>query len=374
MKLLGTILSATALGLVMVAALPVATGELHLQLAGSFNQADIEGSDCSSGATGKNIAVSTMAIAPNVCTQEASTKSNVTVRTELNPQNGVEARQAFTVVASVLQANGDPAVLADNGPAVHKLANDVTEADQASWQPHPDPIKNDGYATGRPVEPEPTKKPKPKPTLTSKPIKKPLPIPKPIKHPHPTSGPIKIPKSTLKPVQTPTAKPAETSTPLPDLLSTSGPAEVGLVDETKLEGSGSVRVTKDGAVVENLDIRGTLIIAAKDVTVRNVRIRTNSARSGIYVEAGAHGALIEHVEVQTGVRGRAAASGIGSDQDMTYHEPGDKVTVRNVWIHGSGVSIDLAAGCLCRGNRLTPSLDSGAASRVPAARAPGGDF
>lgn len=148
---------------------------------------------------------------------------------------------------------------------------------------------------------------------------------------------------------------------------------MGLVDETKLEGSGSVRVTKDGAVVENLDIRGTLIIAAKDVTVRNVRIRTNSARSGIYVEAGAHGALIEHVEVQTGMRGRVAESGIGSDPDMTSPEPGDKVTVRNVWIHGSGVSINLAAGCLCKDNRLTPSLGSGAATRVPAARASGGE-
>lgn len=263
-----------------------------------------------------------------------------------------------TVKAIVTKADGQ------------KVGIRATVTVTAKPKPHPEPKPDDGFVTGRPVEPEPTKKPAPKPK----------PTPTPTLTPEPTNTPTAEPTMTPTPTLTPTETPTPTATPEPTATPTetptSKPGKAGLLDESKLKGSGSVRVTKDGATVQNLDIRGTLTIAAKNVTVRNVRVRTNSARNGIHVEAGTSGTLIEHVEVQTGVKGRDADAGIGGVGRSGHHgKPGSNITVRHTWIHGLGDSIKLADDSLYQRNVLRPSRAKGSDTHVDGAQASGrGNF
>lgn len=51
----------------------------------------------------------------------------------------------------------------------------------------------------------------------------------------------------------------------------------GVRDQAALERSGSVTVTTDGAVIENLDINGRIIVKADNVTIRNVRVTGNAS-------------------------------------------------------------------------------------------------
>lgn len=81
----------------------------------------------------------------------------------------------------------------------------------------------------------------------------------------------------------------------------------GLSDPSALtKHDGSITVTDDGAVIENLEIFGTLRIEAKDVTVRNVWVYGSSAWL-IYVPSGS--ARIENVEL--GHPSYPASRGIG---------------------------------------------------------------
>lgn len=69
----------------------------------------------------------------------------------------------------------------------------------------------------------------------------------------------------------------------------------GLLDPALLEvHEGNLTITTDGAVVENLEIRGSLRIDANDVVVRNVWVYTSSFWT-IYVGSGS--ATFEHVEI-----------------------------------------------------------------------------
>jgi hypothetical protein len=52
-----------------------------------------------------------------------------------------------------------------------------------------------------------------------------------------------------------------------------GPENTGVPAGVELKASGSLRITRDNAVVEGLDVAGCLTIAADDVTIRNVRVR-----------------------------------------------------------------------------------------------------
>ncbi|MEO1060903.1 MAG: hypothetical protein AAFZ07_05755 [Actinomycetota bacterium] len=56
-----------------------------------------------------------------------------------------------------------------------------------------------------------------------------------------------------------------------------GVGSVGVTNAGALQRSGSVSVTRDGAVVENLDINGSITVRANNVTIRNVRVRGNSS-------------------------------------------------------------------------------------------------
>ena len=94
---------------------------------------------------------------------------------------------------------------------------------------------------------------------------------------------------------------------------------VGLSDPSALDvHEGSITVTKDGTVIEDLEIRGTLRIEADDVVVRNVWVYTSNPWT-IYVASGS--ATFDDIEV--GHPKIWGLRGIG----------GSNVTVRDADIH-----------------------------------------
>lgn len=103
----------------------------------------------------------------------------------------------------------------------------------------------------------------------------------------------------------PAPDPAPAS-PAPDPAPTPGPRppgdwpdgdSTGVPEGTPLEPSGSITVAEDGAVVEGLDVSGTITVTANDVTIRRTRVRTSGARYGISVASGARGTLIDEVTI-----------------------------------------------------------------------------
>lgn len=105
----------------------------------------------------------------------------------------------------------------------------------------------------------------------------------------------------------------------------------GLLDPSSLElHDGDLTVTEDGAVVENLEIRGMLRIRADDVTVRNVWVYTSGFWT-IYLESGS--ATFEHLEIghpdYLGQRGIGGSNVVGRYLDIHHVEDGIKLS-RNV--------------------------------------------
>ena len=74
-------------------------------------------------------------------------------------------------------------------------------------------------------------------------------------------------------------------------------AGAGLTNAGILTPSGSVTVTTTNAVIENLDITGTLNIKANGVTVRNCRVQGYSSVSVVRLYPPFGNCLIEHCEV-----------------------------------------------------------------------------
>jgi hypothetical protein len=105
-----------------------------------------------------------------------------------------------------------------------------------------------------------------------------------------------------------------------------------------LKPSGSVTVTRAGAVIENLDVQGSITVRANDVTIRNVRVRAGG-HFGINVVQGVHGTLIDHVDIEMSGDATAAIGGLGDHDGSHSTKPGDNVTVRYSHLHGNGDGI-----------------------------------
>ncbi|WP_143141010.1 hypothetical protein [Nannocystis exedens] len=61
----------------------------------------------------------------------------------------------------------------------------------------------------------------------------------------------------------------------------------------RLVPSGSITVDEDGAVVEGLDVDGTITVPADDVTFRNVRLRTDDSYPIRYFDEDNVGLVVE---------------------------------------------------------------------------------
>jgi hypothetical protein len=114
----------------------------------------------------------------------------------------------------------------------------------------------------------------------------------------------------------------------------------GVPEGVTLTSSGDVVVTKAGAVVEGLDIRGTVIIQADNVTIKNCNIKF-SGDFGVYVDAGGASVINCDIDGQgTAKPGSMGIAGSGTfiNNDIRGVENGIAVwwggtTVRGNYIH-----------------------------------------
>jgi hypothetical protein len=151
--------------------------------------------------------------------------------------------------------------------------------------------------------------------------------------------------TTKPPATAGTAPTARDDTTAPPADGFPGPGSTGVPAGVDLTASGALTVTRDGAVVDGLDIRGCLSIQASDVTVRRSRIRCNGDYP-VLIGNGARRVLLEDVEIDG--MGSPATTAIGYDnftlRRADVHDVGDgprvsnNAVVEDSWIH------DLAVG------------------------------
>jgi hypothetical protein len=98
--------------------------------------------------------------------------------------------------------------------------------------------------------------------------------------------------------------------------------------------SGSITVNTPGATVRNLDVTGTITVAASNVTIEDTRVTSSggSGAWGVLINEGARGTTIQ----DSTVRG-ADSSGTGSIESAVfnqYNEPGTR-SIRNHFYNAS---------------------------------------
>jgi hypothetical protein len=99
-------------------------------------------------------------------------------------------------------------------------------------------------------------------------------------------------------------------------------ANTGVPFGTPLAVSGSIIVTTDGAVIENLDITGSITVLANNVTIRKVRLTSGDYYPIRYFDNNNTGLLVEDSEI------------IGLSGDVTSAIAFQHYTARRLNIHG----------------------------------------
>jgi hypothetical protein len=136
----------------------------------------------------------------------------------------------------------------------------------------------------------------------------------------------------------PEVSPSRTPEPL-SLADFPDETTTGVPDGIELEPSGSVRVTEDGAVVEGLEITGTVTVLADDVVIRNTRI-LNTGEFAIRVDGG-NRLLVEDTEIDgQGIGGPAVVFSDYTLRRVDIHHvtegpriAGSNVTIEDSYIH-----------------------------------------
>ena len=120
-----------------------------------------------------------------------------------------------------------------------------------------------------------------------------------------------------------------------------GPDTTGVPAGVVLRPSDSITVEEDGAVIEGLDIDGTITVLANDVTIRNVRITTGDYYPIRYFDNDNTGLLVEDTEI-AGLSGNvtsAIAFANYTARRVNAHGMADgfkadsNVLIEDCWVH-----------------------------------------
>lgn len=130
----------------------------------------------------------------------------------------------------------------------------------------------------------------------------------------PSKQPTEVPPST---------KPTQTTMP-PSTGGFPGASNTGVPSGKSLQQSNSVRVTKDGAVIDGLEVHGEINVQADNVTIRNTRLAAEPGDWGIIQRKGYSGLKVEDSEI--------FGNGTQRTQFAILNQGGD-LTVRRVDIH-----------------------------------------
>lgn len=126
-----------------------------------------------------------------------------------------------------------------------------------------------------------------------------------------------------------------------------GPLNTGPYDPSSLVPSGSLTITEDGAVIENVDVSGSVRIRADNVTIRNFRIDGGGTFYGIRANEGHTGALIEYGEIRNVSSAAILGTGFVADRLNIHESGGDGLKVQGgggptavlrSWIHHLGTN------------------------------------
>jgi hypothetical protein len=112
------------------------------------------------------------------------------------------------------------------------------------------------------------------------------------------------------------SKPAERTWP--------GPDNTGVPKGVQLRKSGPIKVTRNGTVIDGVEVTGYITVEADDVTIRNTRVRGTKGWWGILQREGRSGLKVEDSEV------------FGDGKQRTQFgilNQGKMITVRRVDIH-----------------------------------------
>ena len=113
----------------------------------------------------------------------------------------------------------------------------------------------------------------------------------------------------------------------------------GPSDPSKLVASGSLSITTDGAVYENLDITGDIWIDANNVTIRNFRVDgrfSSTSFYGINIAPGNRGILLEDGEI---LRTGNGIRGLGYTARRMYIHDNNDDGLRPEGVRGSGPTL-----------------------------------
>jgi hypothetical protein len=116
----------------------------------------------------------------------------------------------------------------------------------------------------------------------------------------------------------------------PDATTTGVPAGVTLTP------SGSLVIDTSSAVIEGLDIKGSVIIDAPNVTLKNCKV-TDSGNNVVLVKPGITGAVIKNCEIDNLSAGGQCIAGQGTFLGNNIHHCADGIDVRgdNTLIQGN---------------------------------------
>jgi hypothetical protein len=112
-----------------------------------------------------------------------------------------------------------------------------------------------------------------------------------------------------------------------------GPGDTGVPDGVTLTKSGALEITKDGTVIDGLEVTGDITVDADNVTIKNTRVKGQSDYWGIIQRAGHTGMTVEDTEV--------FGNGKVRTQFGILNE-GKMITIRRVDVHtiSNGIATD----------------------------------
>jgi hypothetical protein len=129
-----------------------------------------------------------------------------------------------------------------------------------------------------------------------------------------------------------------------------GPDNTGPTEPNLLVPSGSITITQDGAVIENVFVKGTMTVEAANVTIRNFRIDGGGDSSGggvsygINVKPVASNVLIEDGEIFGISSSGLLGANFTARRINIHHSGGDAIKttgnnlVESCWVHHLGMN------------------------------------
>jgi hypothetical protein len=189
------------------------------------------------------------------------------------------------------------------------------------------------------TKPTPSQKPTPSPTPTRSESPTPTPSPTPTKSESATPTPSPTPTKSASPTPTPTSAPSPRPNPggKPSAATTGVPQGIALKQHY-----GDITVTKDGTVLQGMDIHGFVNVKAANVKIIDSVVRGGHAKgyaTGLITNYGYSNLLIEDVSVVAehpsvyfdGIKGNNFTARrvhvVGNVDSIKIH--GDNVTVEN---------------------------------------------